>query len=234
MEIDDLARARRFADDALEHAKLTGDRVARARALYAGANLDLGRNLPERARPELQEALDLFRAAGEDSWTGLVLESLADCADREGQTDEVRRFDDQGLALFRKIGDRRGEAIALQSLGYWYDQYPQDYVAGRRYAAEAAQLSRRNGDLVELATNLDALGFIERTQDRFEPAIQLHHEALALRRRVHSRRGEAETLFSLGTALRHSGRFDEAQQMLRASVQHSEAAINIEAEDVFP
>jgi CHAT domain-containing protein len=218
LDTEDSDRAERFADEALTQATLANDSVGRARALFARAEVQFGRDLPARARGNLREALALFRAAGEQSWAGRALQQLSDCAAMEGQEDESRRFAEESLAVFRKIGDRRGEATALNQLSDWFDQFPQDYPTGLRHAIEAAQIARRTGDLRLLAVYLDAIGVAERMQDHFASALPYHREALELHQLLHDRRGEAETRFSFGTALRHLGRLDEAIEMLRASV----------------
>jgi len=63
------------------------------------------------------QALAIFRTAGDPAGEAATLNNLGDAYIGLGQSQEALDYSNQALTAMRKIGDRRGEAIALSTVG---------------------------------------------------------------------------------------------------------------------
>jgi tetratricopeptide (TPR) repeat protein len=108
----------------------------------------------------------------------------------------------QALAVFREIGDQRGQARALHNLGTveLLQARPQQ-ASG--YFRQALPRYRQAGDQTGEARTLNNLGTVDGLQRRYQQAAEHHQQALDLFDKIGDRSGEAEALNGLGRA--HSG-----------------------------
>ncbi|NIV31799.1 MAG: tetratricopeptide repeat protein, partial [Anaerolineae bacterium] len=79
-----------------------------------------------------------------------------------GEYAEARRAGEQALSLYRRAGDRAGEAQALRELGFLHWS-AEDYGTALSYGRDALQLHRRLGDVEGEATALHNLAEIYRS-----------------------------------------------------------------------
>ena len=126
-----------------------------------------------------------------------------------------RRFDDWlpaatiSLDAARRLGDRRGEADALNNLGNALRQVRR-FDEAITACQDAAGIYRDTGDQHGEGDALNNLGLALRNVRRFDDAITAHQDAAAIYRDTGDRHSEAMALGNLGLALRNVRRFDEA------------------------
>jgi tetratricopeptide (TPR) repeat protein len=110
----------------------------------------------------------------------------------------------EASAIYRDLGDRRGEAAALDLLGEasWLATRYREALA---YSCEAADAYRDTGDRHGLATAKSHSAICCWHLGRHADAIAHLREALSLYRDVGDRRGEAKTLNNLGRMQLQSG-----------------------------
>ena len=126
-----------------------------------------------------------------------------------------RRFDDWLTILAisrdtaRRLGNRMGEAIALNNSGLALDQVRRFDEAITAHQ-DAAAICRETGDRHGEGAALGNLGIALRQVRRFDEAITAHQDAAAICRETGDRHGEGAALGNLGIALRQVRRFDEA------------------------
>ncbi len=126
-----------------------------------------------------------------------------------------RRFDDWlpaatiSLDTARRLGDRRGEADALNNLGNALRQVRRFDEAITAHQ-DAAAIYRDTGDRHREGIALNNLGSALQEVRRFDDAITACQDAAAIYRDTGDRHREAMTLGNLGLALRNVRRFDEA------------------------
>jgi tetratricopeptide (TPR) repeat protein len=126
-----------------------------------------------------------------------------------------RRFDDWLTVLTisrdtaRRLGDRRGEGMALNSLGLALREVRRFDEAITAHQ-DAAAIYRETGDHRREGMALNNLGVALREVRRFDEAITAGQDAVALFRGTGDHHSEGTALNSLGVALREVGRFDEA------------------------
>jgi DNA-binding SARP family transcriptional activator/tetratricopeptide (TPR) repeat protein len=113
------------------------------------------------------------------------------------------------VRLWRELGNREGQAIALTHLGTTYAALQLD-AESLASLESALQLAREAGDLEGEIGCLDHLGLAYRRMRRGSDAISAHTDALRLSRQVGHRAGEVITAGNLATALHVFGDLDAA------------------------
>jgi tetratricopeptide (TPR) repeat protein len=126
----------------------------------------------------------------------------------------------QAMALFRDLGDRRGQAHAhLQdALGLLLQG---SYPHSTRSYRQALDIFRELGDQAGESSALGDLGLICLCQGRYQQAVSQLRQALAVAREAGHRHGEPEVLNCLGEAYWRLGDYQQAtgyaQQALTTS-----------------
>jgi predicted ATPase len=164
------------------------------RFLYHRDHLTEGRDLLRRlvaaatpAAPSPALAKGLFAAASLAVWQG---ESAAGRSDAEAS-----------VALWRALGDKRGEAQALHTLGHT----SMDHAAERDLYAESVSRFREAGDLRGLAWSLQCLGNVMVLLGELDGAHAIYAETLAVARRGDSPAGIGWGLTGLGNLATRRG-----------------------------
>jgi predicted ATPase/class 3 adenylate cyclase len=106
----------------------------------------------------------------------------------------------EGLALFRELGDRRGIALSLNRLGVaaWRRG---DYRSARTLLDEDLTLFREMGDRDRVAWSLFMHGLLDNKQGEYARAYSRFEESLALFRELGNKRGIAASLTQLAGTL---------------------------------
>ncbi len=120
----------------------------------------------------------------------------------------------EGLALFRELGDRRGIALTLNRLGVaaWRRG---DYRSARTLLEEDLTLFRELGDRDRVAWSLFMHGLLDNKQGEYARAYSWFEESLALFRELGNKRGIAASLTQLaGTLFVSQGNHDMIYPLL--------------------
>ena len=195
----------------LEAARKLGDPhvLAMAHQLLGHAYSTVGR---------LDESLDHLREALELSqdrrFEGHVRLCLAATWALRGDHANAAEQALVALRIFRAVGDRTWEAIALTAAG-WATAQLGDHDQARTHCAAALELARAHGNRHGEAGALDALGIVAHQDGRHADAVDHYREALALHRELDAPHSVAETLERLGHPYAALGRADEAQAAWR-------------------
>ncbi len=106
----------------------------------------------------------------------------------------------EGLALFRELGDKRGIALSLNRLGVaaWRRG---DFRSARVLLEEDLALFRELGDRDRIAWSLFMHGLLDNKQGRYAEASSRFEESLALFRELGNKRGIAASLTQLAGTL---------------------------------
>jgi tetratricopeptide (TPR) repeat protein len=127
-----------------------------------------------------EEALALARAAADPAQEALALMRVGISAQLH-RHDLVlaRRYLEESLALFRKVGDDDQVARCLNNLG----EIPRsegDYAVAARYYLESLEIRERTGDRVGLGTTLFNLGEVAAAQNDHVAAARYYQRGVAL------------------------------------------------------
>jgi CHAT domain-containing protein/Tfp pilus assembly protein PilF len=122
----------------------------------------------------------------------------------------------EALELYRKAGDRKGEAQALNNIGLVHRSLGEMQKALEKLN-EALPVRRAAGDRKGEADTLNNIGVIYGSTGEMQKALEKFSEALNIRRAAGDRKGEAQTLDNIGVIYWSLG------EMQKALEKHSEA-----------
>jgi predicted ATPase/DNA-binding SARP family transcriptional activator len=134
-----------------------------------------------------------------------------------GDYERMRRSAEASLELFRRLGDERRTALALNQLGIALSNLG-DIDGGIVCHEENAAISRRLGDGIRLSAALNNLGYCLLRQGRRDRATALFEEGLDVCRKIGHRTGESVMLGNLGLSALLERRPAEALGFFRLAI----------------
>jgi tetratricopeptide (TPR) repeat protein len=170
----------------------------------------------------MEQALAIYRKAGNRQGEGAALTSLGTCYWELGQTARAIELHEQALAIDREVGDREGEAVDLTNLGNDHADLGQIARAIDVYE-QALAIDREVGDRPGEAIDLNNLGIRRRDLGEIARAIDLLEQALAIAREIGYRYGEALALSNLGDAHGDLGSWDQGVQYCQQAIEVADA-----------
>jgi predicted ATPase len=193
-----------------------GERVW-ARAFLTGAVLALFQGDEGVARPWLEQAARLGRAASDWRTTALALNYRGIIARDWGDLAQAAAHCEESLALSRAMSDRWGIAFSLHLLGdLAFKQGDLERAEAR--LEEALAISRELGVRRDMAATLENLGVVAAWQGEGARAVALGREAVALLREVGDPRAGAKSLEVLGSIIAGvGGQGEQAARLLGAA-----------------
>jgi CHAT domain-containing protein len=147
---------------------------------------------------------------------------MAAISQRLGRLDDALSQLQEALVLLRRIDDKDGEVVALNSLGTVHLLRKETARAGEVYT-QALTLARSTGNRYGEAFSLLNLGRYRFDAGDPREALRLHEEAAALFQAMGFRRGEVSTLYGSARALYTLGDYEAARQHLERVVDGVEA-----------
>ncbi|MEW2619169.1 tetratricopeptide repeat protein [Streptomyces sp. NPDC048106] len=124
--------------------------------------------------------------------------------DREVRNEELALFE-RAAELYRRLGDRAGEADALFWIGCWYQVVEGDGTAGVPYFERSYALALGVGDRRTMSYAVRHLGFADKDAGHFDRARERLAESVALRREIGFPAGEAAGLVALAYLAAETG-----------------------------
>ena len=223
-----------------ESAEIFREAGAPARPFLAYALISIGNRAHKRGdfapkRRLTEESVALFREAGDKWGLAFALLNLAPTRDptvnyqpraeagsppplpalapaaRNDHTAE-RDLYAESLALFRELGDRWGQGLALVDLGL-VAACSGDRVTGRAMFEECLAIQREFGDKGGIADCLMHLGNDALAEEDLGRATTLYEESLALYRGQHAPFDAAQLYCNLGEVARRRGDYGQASQV---------------------
>jgi CHAT domain-containing protein/tetratricopeptide (TPR) repeat protein len=114
-----------------------------------------------------------------------------------GEKQKALEYYSQSLPLRRAVGDRRGEASTLNSIGSVYSDLG-EFQKALEYYSQSLPLRRAVGDLRGEAITLHNIGLVYSDLGEFQKALEYYSQSLPLSRAIGDRTQEATTLTSIG------------------------------------
>jgi predicted ATPase/uncharacterized protein HemY len=189
--------------------------LIRAKALYTAGFLKLMSNEWDVGAVLSEESLKLFRGLGMAGRRGIAyaLWNMSVVADTKEDFPQQKALIEEGLAVFKDLGDKFGIAQCLMSLGYVAMHYS-DYQQARMLIEDHMALRKEIGDMDGVAIALDDLGFLAAAQGNFEQA-KIHYDAsLSLFRELRNKWAMSWVLSDVGKAALAQGDFEQAAIIL--------------------
>jgi predicted ATPase/class 3 adenylate cyclase len=120
--------------------------------------------------------------------------------------------------LYREIGRRRDESLALSYLAF-ISQRRHDLEAAAEYAEDALALARDSDDARAVSAALMALGDVRSTESDHVSAIRLYEEGVELRRGLGDPVLVSDAIYNLGRIAFHGGDYARAREVFEESLQ---------------
>ncbi|WP_219504722.1 AfsR/SARP family transcriptional regulator [Nonomuraea ceibae] len=156
-----------------------------------------------------ETALAACRAAGNARGEGAMLFSLSSLAIFQQRYDDAAPLVGSALAIFEKIGEDHGRALALRNAAL-LDRAAGDLDGALHRYTEARRLLRAVGDRAAEAYVLSNMALIHCECGRLDEADPLLREALTFYTQEGVRRGEAQALMRLAELSLRRGRSEPA------------------------
>jgi signal transduction histidine kinase len=230
--MSDPQQALRLVDQALAQAKALPEQeqnIARATALWLRIEGNIGLNRLTEAERHLAEALTLVTSAARDTKLhGDLLRSKGAVAAINGNSPEALRSYLAAHRIYKRVGDKRAQAIALQDIGSIYGEAG-DYERELAFAEEAQEVYDDDPGFA-LTTNNNR-GEAYRILGRGKEAEQAFLAALSNARELSSPLLETRILTNLALVQIELGKLQDAA---RNAVIAERLGANSEASDWLP
>ena len=191
---------------------------ARAKALDGLSWLASDQGDMDRAEAAAEEGLDLSNEAVIEGAVAADFQNiLGEAARHRGDYQLAAEFYEEGLALYRKVGNRRGIAWSLGSLANVSSDRG-DYERAKELYEEGLALSRELGGARPLGDYLISLGYEYLLEGNHERAAALNEEAAELFRNRGRRGGIQYALDNLGWAALLRQDHESAKSLHKASL----------------
>ncbi|MEG4009161.1 CHAT domain-containing protein [Microcoleus sp. Pol11C1] len=164
-----------------------------------------------------EEALKLYRQAGDNRGQALSLLGLGRVYSDFGENQKALEYYSQSLPLFRALGDRRGEATTLNNIGNVYAELGEKQKA-LEYFSQSLLLRRATGHRGGEAATLNNIGTVYSELGEKQKALEYYSQSLPLLRAVGDRRGEATTLNNIGSVYSALGEQQKALEYYSQSL----------------
>jgi hypothetical protein len=167
-----------------------------------------------------EETVLLGRRAGVEQAHGYVLCNLADAARLADDLDGAITLAHEALEHFRGIGDRDGEALALNRLGCIH-RTRGDYAEARTALTEALWLRRVIGDRRAIGLAQSNLGVLTAREGDMDAGCALIERALDASRDISDEPARVGLTLTLGSVYAQAGAYEAAERALRAAAPQS-------------
>jgi tetratricopeptide (TPR) repeat protein len=128
----------------------------------------------------------------------------------------------RGLELFEELGDLRGQAMTLNSLGM-FEYFRGQWTDALRYYEQAQERARRVGNMVQLAFYENNVAEIALDQGRIDEAEKLFDSVSRTWRAAGYRSGAAYVQCNLARVATRRGQFERAAALFEESRREAES-----------
>lgn len=166
-------------------------------ALLALGRLELRRSDPQGALDYSNRALPLAIQFGNDEAKGTILQVIGISYDQLDKDDEALRYFQQALEVRRKLDDKRGIAVTLNSMAQIQEQSGKSAEAEKNYQ-EALAIRRAIGDENGVGGTLLDLGGFHLDLGHYDEALELFKQALQVQRDLGNESSQGLCLNNIG------------------------------------
>ncbi|MCE7064910.1 tetratricopeptide repeat protein [Dyadobacter sp. CY326] len=118
-------------------------------------------------------------------------------------------YNDQALALAKKIKYRRGEAKSYQGIGIYYWQ-KNEYPKAKAFYEQSKSIYKELGDQVGYGRALTNIGMIHGEQGNYGLALDNYQQSLAIFKALGDKKRMANNINSIGNVHKNQKNFEEA------------------------
>jgi class 3 adenylate cyclase/tetratricopeptide (TPR) repeat protein len=219
IETDNHLKVEDLMSHARNLAQSCGDDEKEAKLyLYWGRSL-WKEGEPLEAISPLRKALKIARKKQLHQFEADSLRNLGIAYDYLGDPDQGLACDQQALEIYSQIGDRSGQAAALNNLGGFYTDYNSDYIKSEELYQKAYQIWREIGDRSGEGYAAVNLGWTATDYHDYRSAIEWLSEGEKINREVENQRGIWSALVFLGNCYLYLGDYTQAKSYFDKALQ---------------
>ena len=215
-----LSEAARVFEHAIEVTDASS--AVHADMLAGGGTFNVRRGERRRGATQLNAALSLFRALGNEDEVSRCIAELGHVAVDDGDLDRAVELYTEAVEVFERVGNRTRQAVALSNLAA-IDAQHGDSAAAAVHGERALALQRANGDLDGTAVSLANLGRVRLALGEDDAARAAFHESLTVGLRLDYRMLLAYLLGAAGELARRAGRPEQAARLIGGAAGAFEA-----------
>ena len=152
-----------------------------------------------------------------DSVRAYALRGASSLASDEGDCAEAGRLNEEALAIFRRLGDRKGLSQVLNNMAVLASDQGR-YAAAQALLEESMEIRTELGDQHGASLVLSNLGIIALDLNDFGEARSLFERGLAIQRTLGGRRVIALLSMNLGSVLRDVDDYPSAEARLKEAL----------------
>lgn len=169
------------------------------------------------AEASARRALELAEAADDGRQLALALYHVAWAELRNERPHKALELGRRALAILVRVGDPAASARCKGVIGMAHEQIG-DYGAARRSLLEALRYNREVGNLPQIASLLNNLGYVANVQGDYAAALTFLEEGLRVARESRARLNEIYILTNLAHTLNGVGDYAEAEAEARRGI----------------
>lgn len=132
---------------------------------------------------------------------------------------------EQILSLYLQIGDRVGEAEALERIGTMHD-FLGEYSQALEVYQQALTIKKEHGDRAGEGSLLNSIGNIYYQQGEYDQALNFYQQVLEIRKEVGDLVGEGRTLNNIGLVYNSWGQYPQAIEYFEQALKIVRVASN--------
>ncbi|MEG4346600.1 tetratricopeptide repeat protein [Microcoleus sp. A003_D6] len=164
-----------------------------------------------------EEALKLYREAGDREKEAVTLNSIGLVYSELGEQQKALQYLNQSLPLSQAVGDRSQAAITLSNIGLVYSKLGEPQKA-LQYFNQSLPLGRAVGDRSGEAITLSNIGKVYSDLGEKQTALEYYNQSLPPTRALGDRHGEAITLNNIGKVYSDLGELQKALEYYNRSL----------------
>jgi CHAT domain-containing protein/tetratricopeptide (TPR) repeat protein len=175
-----------------------------------------------KAIAKYEEAIRLWREAGESEFEGLALNNLAQVYYSLGDRKKALELFSQALSIMQATGEKLGEATTLSNIAAVYEDFGEQDKA-LDYYNKALPLRRAVGDKPGEGVTLSNIGFLYSHKGDNQKALDYFNQALVMMRSTGNRQYEETILNNVAAVYQELGEmqksldhYDQALQIAKA------------------
>jgi CHAT domain-containing protein/Tfp pilus assembly protein PilF len=180
-------------------------RVVNFKIILILASWILVSQTPVRPQVPIANASSGASTATEASKASDVFQHARELYSNEGARTALPEFE-KALELFRKEGDRKGEAITIGLIGNCYKRFG-EFAKALDYLQRALSMKQEIGDRGEEGKTLSHLGLLYRDMSEYSRAIEYFRKAIAVGHELNDRILEASSRNNLGLVYDDRGEY---------------------------
>lgn len=178
---------------------------------------------------KLAASLKLWQELKEDYWAAYAATLLGKLYFGEGRSQKAVEHLELALGLFRKTGDREGEALANYNMGVFYASFNRSADALKFYS-DALKISEENRDEAAIASTLISTGIVYASIGSMQTAMDYYEKALRILKRVKNVYGESRAYVNMGVLYARTGETVKASVSLKQALALAKQTNNVNAE----